>query len=57
MAPAPIVFPDPLFLLQTPDGNDEQRFHCNSVCVNTRGSLALLKELVSVSVCVGERAY
>jgi hypothetical protein len=28
MVPASIVFPDPLFLFQTPDENDEQRFHC-----------------------------
>jgi hypothetical protein len=28
MAPASIVFPDPLFRFQNPDENDEQRFHC-----------------------------
>jgi hypothetical protein len=28
MAPASVVFPDQLFLFQTPDENDEQRFHC-----------------------------
>jgi hypothetical protein len=29
-APTSTVFPDPLFLFQTPDENDEQRFHCIS---------------------------
>jgi hypothetical protein len=29
MAPASIVFPDPLFHFQTPNENDESRFHCN----------------------------
>jgi hypothetical protein len=28
MAPTSIVFPDKLFLFQTPDENDEQKFHC-----------------------------
>jgi hypothetical protein len=32
MAPASIVFLDPLFLFQTPDENDESRFHCNNIC-------------------------
>jgi hypothetical protein len=32
MAPASIVFPDPLFLFQTPDENDESRFHCTCNC-------------------------
>jgi hypothetical protein len=31
MAPASIVFPDPLFFSQTPVENDEQRFHCNRI--------------------------
>jgi hypothetical protein len=29
MAFTSIVFPDPLFLIQTPDEKDEYRFHCN----------------------------
>jgi hypothetical protein len=31
MAPASIVFPDPSFLFQTPNENDEYRFQCTMI--------------------------
>jgi hypothetical protein len=40
MAPASIVFPDPLFLFQTPDENDEQRFHCIKIVTKLLGTTA-----------------
>jgi hypothetical protein len=36
MAPASTVFPDPSFLFQTPDENDEYMFHCIGKTIRER---------------------
>jgi hypothetical protein len=54
MAPASIVFPDPLFLFQTPDENDEWRFHCIRISVlEGRVQSALYLEMIVFVMRIG----
>jgi hypothetical protein len=45
MAPASIFSPDPLFLFQTPDENDECRFHCT--CQSNSGVCPSREEIMA----------